>query len=324
MENLLNKLERKFGRYAIPNLTFIMIGLYVVGYLLQAVNSSAAAYMCLNPQKIFSGEVWRVFTWIVIPPSSLSSDALSLFFTVIMLFFYLSIGNSLEKAWGRFRYNIYIFGGMLVTLIVALVSYGVCCAFYGDANARIAIGAFIGASYSTYYILMSMFLAYAATFPDAVVLIYFVLPVKVKWLGVAYFAFMLYDMWGYFRSVFSGNMLAILPILAMAASILNFLLFFFTTRSARVKRYAEARQRRAAYEKAMAAGQKRFSENAQRVRRQEAKQPRHRCAVCGRTELSDPDLEFRFCTKCAGEKEYCMDHLYTHIHAVKAAGKDEE
>ena len=43
----------------------------------------------------------------------------------------------------------------------------------------------------------------------------------------------------------------------------------------------------------------------------------HKCAVCGRTEKDDPNLEFRYCSKCEGNLEYCMDHLYTHKHVTK-------
>lgn len=96
--NFLNKLERKFGRYAIPHLTTYIIITYVIGYLLNYAFPSALGYMTLDPYMIiFHGQVWRLVSWLLIPPSSLD------IFTVIMLFFYYSIGSSLERAWGDFR-----------------------------------------------------------------------------------------------------------------------------------------------------------------------------------------------------------------------------
>ena len=99
MNKLLNNMERKLGRYAIPRLTFVMICCYVVGYMLQLINPNIAEFMTLEPGLILRGEVWRIITWIVIPPASLDLSGIGLIFTLIMLVFYLSIGTSLERAW---------------------------------------------------------------------------------------------------------------------------------------------------------------------------------------------------------------------------------
>lgn len=330
-------MERKFGKYAIPNLTLILIGCYVVGYFLQMINTNAAEYMQLEPGFILRGQVWRLITWIIIPPYTMSTRGFGIFFTVIMLFFYFSIGNTLEQAWGTFRYNIYIFGGMLFTLIAAFVCYFV---FSGIAGAPIMLGNF----FTTYYVVMSMFLGFAATFPEAKVYLYFIIPLKVKWLGVLYFAMMVYECGGYFRLVLQGGVYYLVPIIAFLASMMNFFIFFFSTRD--FSNYSpERKKRQIEFNRQMNAGRKQFSDNIHRVRNGEGRQaedessgyqgmngmggrnilrgpnrangakvPRHRCEVCGRTELDDPNLEFRFCTKCHGSHEYCMEHLFTHTH----------
>ncbi len=149
--NFLNKLERKFGRYAIPHLTTYIIITYVIGYLLNYAFPSALGYMTLDPYMIiFHGQVWRLVSWLLIPPSSLD------IFTVIMLFFYYSIGSSLERAWGDFRYNVYIFFGIIMTIIGAFLLF----VFTGFSYFGI-----YGLSFSTYYISLSIFLGFAMSFP---------------------------------------------------------------------------------------------------------------------------------------------------------------
>lgn len=337
MNKLMNNLERKFGRYAIPRLTFVMICCYVVGYMLQLINPNVALFMTLEPGLILRGEIWRIITWIVIPPASLDLSGIGLFFTLIMLIFYLSIGTSLERAWGEFRYNVYIFGGMLITLIAAFISYFVFSAIIGKS-------VMVGNSFSTYYVVMSMFLAFAATFPEAQVYLYFIIPIKVKWLGILYFAMMIYEAGAHVRYIMAGNIAHWIPIIGMCAALLNFFIFFFSTRD--FSRYSpKERKRRRDFQKGMEEGRRRYEENVNRARGSQPQDPRynnpfqqraagrtagaqtqtsgpvfkptrHRCEICGRTELSDPDLEFRFCSKCEGNHEYCMDHLYTHTHII--------
>ena len=105
--------EKKFGRYAVPNLSLILVALYAVGYVIEMFFPSLAYYMTLNPWAVVHGQIWRIFTWLLIPPPSSN-----MLFTVIMLFFYYSIGTSLERVWGDYKYNVFIFRGILLTLAV--------------------------------------------------------------------------------------------------------------------------------------------------------------------------------------------------------------
>ena len=149
--NFLNKMERKFGRYAIHNLSAYIIALYVAGYLLYFFAPvSIFSYLTLEPYYILHGQVWRLVTWILIPPESPG------IFTIIMLFFYYSLGNSLEQTWGAFRYNVYIFMGMISTVLGAFLLYAI---FGGNVL-------FGNALFSTYYINMSIFLAFAVSDPN--------------------------------------------------------------------------------------------------------------------------------------------------------------
>ncbi len=299
----LNKWERKWGKYAIPNITMYLIICYAFGYMLQWVKSPVLGLLTLDPYAILHGQVWRLVTWIIVPPSGFD------FFTLIMLYFYYSIGRSLEYAWGTFRYNVYLFSGLLFTVIGAFLMYAGCELFAGEAlgEAVAALGiagessarvfyTYASYSFSTYYICMSMFLAYAITFPDMQVLLMMIIPIKVKILGVIYAVMMLY----YVITAGQMGIFGIPTQVAIVSTLLNAIIFFVVTRRSFRTPHQIKRQR--AYKKQTA---KMMSIT------------KHKCAICGRTEVDSPDLEFRFCSKCEGNYEYCSEHLYTHKHVVK-------
>lgn len=275
--NFLNKLERKFGKYAFSNLTIYIIITYAAGYLLQVLAPNILAYLTLEPAYILQGQVWRLVSWILIPPGRLD------LFTIITLFFYYSIGTTLERTWGTFRYNVYIFSGVLLTVIGAFILHLVLRLMYG-ANMS------IGGVFSTYYISMSIFLAFAATYPNMQVLFMMIIPLKVKWLGIAYAAFLV---WTILSSGWGAGV-------AIICSLMNFIIFFFSTRNMNRYNPKEVR-RRQNFKKAV------HNSQADNI-------TKHKCAICGRTEKDGEHLEFRFCSKCNGNYEYCQDHLFTHTH----------
>lgn len=290
--NFLNKLERKFGKYAIPNISLYLIICYGCGYLLNMINPAFLNYLTLNPYAILHGQIWRIVTWILVPPSSFD------IFTIVMLFFYYSIGTNLERTWGTFYYNVYLFMGMIFTVLGSFIVMAISYIPNTTMNAIInSMGAnnyfsLIALNFSTYYVNMSIFLGFAATFPDVEVLLMFILPIKVKWMGIVYVALILYD---FIKSGIIGKVV-------IGASLLNFIVFFLMTRRGIGMRMSPKQvKRRHDY-------------------RKEVKKARpvtiskHKCAICGRTSDEYPDLEFRFCSKCNGNYEYCQDHLFTHTH----------
>lgn len=288
----MNKFEKRFGRYAIPNLTTILIACYALGYVLQMVMPNALNYLTLNPYLIVRGQIWRLLTWIIVPPST--GNILS---TLLMLYFYWSLGTTLERTWGTYRYNVYIFSGMLFTVLGAFVAMGVSYFVYGDAWSLMTQAGSL--FFSTYYINMSIFLAFAVTFPNMQVLLMFIIPIKVKWMGVVYGVLILYEfLQG--GSVYAGNYLldcSMFARIAIASSLLNFVVFYFTSR--RVLLSPKQMHRRAEFKREV---------------RQAQKITRHKCTICGQTEETNPELEFRFCSKCNGNYEYCQEHLFTHQH----------
>ena len=288
MNKILYKLERKFGRYAISNLSLYIIIAYVLGYVLSF--TGALEIFTLNPYSILKGQIWRLITWIVVPPSSFD------LFTIIMLYFYYQLGTSLERTWGAFRYNLYIFSGLLFTVLGAFILYAITIVNGGEPS---VMGYIVSTGFSTYYINLSIFLAFAAVYPNMQVLLFFVIPVKIKWMAYLDVALLLYQF------VCSG----IADRIAIVMSLLNFIVFFFSTRD--YYRINPKEIHRKNKFKKSAYGEKVFTKNAGSFA-----VTKHKCAICGRTEKSDENLEFRFCSKCNGNYEYCNEHLFTHTHIV--------
>ncbi len=301
------KLEQKYGKYAIPNLTFYLIICYAIGYLLQLASlynpamSGLMSYMTLDIYAILHGQIWRIFTWLLIPPGGFD------LFTLVMLYCYFSIGTLLERTWGTFRYNVFMFMGIIFTIIGAVILYVFIWIFGQSLGAGILEGAELlktvsagySSMFSTYYISMSIFLAFAMTFPDSQMLFMFVIPIKAKVLGIFYVAIMAYTIFSAFASnVFYGIVMATVILF----SLFNVLVFFVVTRKSFRTPTQIKRQRE-------------FQKRAMRPKNI----TRHKCAICGRTEESDPDETFRFCSKCDGNYEYCSKHIYTHTH-VKNEG----
>lgn len=296
----MSSFEKKFGKYAIKNLSLILIMCYACGYLMKWINPGFFTYLYLNPYEIIHHfQIWRLVTWLIVPPDSFD------FWTLLMLYFYYSIGTSLERTWGTYRYNVYIFSGILFTAVGAFILYGVSSLLGAQSlGLWMTVDGYITypTMFSTYYVNMSIFLAYAATFPDYEVLLFFILPIKVKFLGIIYGAMLVYQFivgYGTSSALFYYN-LGIRFVIT--ASLLNFVVFFFTSRK-KVRRGPIKMIRQQA-----------VKQQARHEMKKSSGITRHKCAVCGRTDETNPELEFRFCSKCNGNYEYCQEHLFTHTH----------
>ncbi len=296
MNNWLYKLERKYGEYAIPELTKIIIVTYVVGYVLSMMGLEE--YIVFNPYLILHGEVWRIFSWVVNPPFAMSP------FIIITLIFYYWIGSSLERTWGDFRFNLYMLSGFLFTVAGAFIMYVIGINMH---EAPEYVGALIASEVSTYYVSMTLILAFAASYPDMVIRIWFMIPISIKWIAFFDAGLLIVD---FYFSGWEGRGV-------MIASLLNFLLFYFSTRSS-ISINPKERRRRRNFRKQINAAKRKgwtpmYGGRDEMVNRA-AQISKHKCAVCGRTDVTDPELEFRFCSKCSGNYEYCSEHLRDHEH----------
>ena len=279
--NWISKLEKKFGRYAIPNLMWYVIILYGVGFVINLVMPGFySSYLCLDAQAILHGQIWRIATFLIQPPSG------SIIFIVFVLYLYYMIGTSLERAWGAFRFNLYFFTGVIFHVLAAL-------AIYLITGEVMLLG--------TEYLNLSLYFAFAVLYPDVEFLLFMILPVKVKYLAWASAALFGFEILQGFLPTYGDKAGSV----AAFVSILNFLLFYFSSRNFKAHSPKEI-HRRNEYKRSIKMA-KRSNVNAPNG-------AKHCCAVCGRTELDDPSLEFRFCSKCNGNYEYCQDHLFTHTH----------
>ncbi len=274
----------KHPGFGIPNLMlFIVIGNIIV-YLFSMMDRTGyfLSYLLFNPQLIIRGQIWRLVTFIFIPEGS------NLLTMAISLYFYYFIGSTLERQWGTPKFTLYYLCGILFTVV-----YGIIVGLIGN------VGYFaLGAS----YINLSMFFVFATFFPESRVLLFFIIPIKIKWLAyvdAAFFAF------GVIMNLIGGSvMLAFVPVVA----ILNYFIFCgdmlldsFTRFKYQVKRKTDPNVinfKKAAKAHAETAG----------------KPYTRKCAVCGRTDTDFPELEFRYCSRCEGYHCFCEDHINSHIH----------
>lgn len=259
----LNKLEKKFGKYAINNLMLYIVILTGTVFLLSMMDRTGGFIyrLVLIPSRVMQGEIWRLFTYIFIPPTQ------SPLFIIFVLYFYYMIGNTLEQRWGAFKFNVYYFVGVIATTVVAFLTQGVATSIYLN---------------------LTLFLAFASLYPNYQILIFFILPVKMKylaWLNWGLFAFTI------FTAPLSQKITAII-------ALSNYFLFFARDIANDIKRKHKVHQNR-----------RRFDN--ERIWAQESL---HKCHVCGITEKDDAKMDFRYCSKCDGSYEYCEEHLHNHQH----------
>ncbi|HHT57927.1 hypothetical protein [Herbinix luporum] len=293
-------LERKLSKYAIPNLMKYVVSLYVVGAIIYTFYPFAYMYLGLEVDQVLKGQVWRLVTFLI-PVGTIGSFTDVLFLIIRMYVFYL-IGNSLESVWGSFRLNLYFFSAVFFNIIAAFIVYGIYRVnILGDFMLLLS-SMFISPPLDIIY--SSMFFAYAAIYPNTQFLLYFIIPLKAKYFAWISGAIYLKDIYNLIVNKFY---LGIIPIVV---SLANFFIFFLCTRDYQRISPREF-ERKARFRRQMKEGMK--SGNVVEFRGKTVI-TRHKCAVCGRTELDNDDLEFRFCSKCEGNYEYCMDHLYTHEH----------
>jgi hypothetical protein len=263
-----DKLERKYGRYAVKGLMKYLIVLYAIGVFTSSVYVDR---LSLDISRVMSGEVWRIFTWLIYSPSN------GPIFAVIMIMLYYNLGNTLEYVWGSFRFNVYMFMGILFHIIAAFIMY-----YIFKQNILI----------TPEELNISIFLAFAITFPEMEFRLYFVLPIKAKILALFYIGIEAFNF-------INGNVSTKLTIFLC---VLNFIIFYLFTGKLQSK---------------IKMSKKKKSWNSGNdITRMQARNRIHKCAVCGRTGEDNANLEFRYCSKCEGNYEYCNEHIFTHIHIL--------
>lgn len=259
----LDKLERKFGKYAIKNLMYYIVFLNFATYMIIAFDKSntIGSKLLLVPNLVLKGEIWRLITFIFVP------NVASPFWFIISLYFYYLAGRGLEQEWGSFKFNMYYLFGILATIISSFISGGTATASY---------------------INLSLFLAFARVYPDYEILLFFILPIKVKYIGYFNWVFIVYSV------IMEPNLSYKI---AAIVAIINYFVFFGKDILKNTVNRGKVYQKRREFESSIP-----------------YKDSIHRCSVCGITEKDDANMEFRYCSKCNGDYEYCMKHLNNHEH----------
>ena len=280
IETMLDRFCRKHPRFGIPNLmTIVALGTALV-YLLNQFGRgvSLSAALALFPSLVLEGEIWRLVTFVFVP---MSGGVLLL----LELYFYWFIGSALEREWGTAKFSLFYLSGVVLNILFGFLALAT-----GDKAVLVTMR----------YVNLSLFFAFATLYPNLQVLLFFIIPIKVKWLAwvdAALFA------WSVLSSLLALDLAgAILPLVA----ILNYFLFFASD----LKNTLGYARRRVQHQTS------RQTINFKKATRQAQQQKGyiHKCAVCGKTDTDYPDMEFRYCSKCNGYYCYCKDHINNHVH----------
>lgn len=293
------KMERKYGKYAINDICSYISLLGIAGIILSLFSdrifSHIAANYGLSPINVLRGQIWRLFTYHL----HLSSDDFTKnAFQIINLIFLIYIGRYIQRLQGKFRLNIFI----LLNVILYFIA-GIIVAFF---NAY---------SYIQYYFIpnnehlfMALMILYAFLDKESVVNLYFIFPMKIRYIVLFYYMInivffigdnFVIDLIAFIICIFLPHFISIILYQLMFYNKLS----FFGNNKRKINRTKVVDINK--------------SENNEKLKKEGTKKYIHKCHVCGRTELDNPELEFRYCSKCDGEYEYCSDHLYTHIHVKK-------
>ena len=295
----LKELRRKWETFLYRNrdrgihnlMLYIAIGNLIV-YFITIIDPSQSVYRWLyfDRDAILRGQIWRLFSYVFtyLNDTGLVNTLLSF----VMLFCYYQIGKLLEQSWGVLRFNLYYLCGVLFMDIGGLL---------------------LGGNASTYYLNLTLFLAVATLLPELRFLLFFMIPVKAKYLAWVYFGLTFYNLIRgvitMIRGLSSGYVYLawLFPIIALA----NYFLFF----GGSIRNLLPDSLR---YRKVKTNKEKPNPNWAANYRNKAGETPyRHKCEVCGRTDTQYPNLEFRYCSRCAGYHCYCLDHINNHVHITE-------
>ena len=280
--------HRKFG---IPRMMMYIVFVSAAVFVINMMDSTRMflSLLMFSPDRILHGQIWRLLTWIFLPinPAALFSESMSIsnvFFAALALYFYYFIGSTLEREWGTPKFTIFYVSGIVLNIIYGFVM-------------RYVFTPFVYLSPD--FLNLSMFFAFAVLFPDFVIRLFFVIPIKIKWLALINVAFFAYSIIS--NAITGAISFALLPIVAL----LNFIIICGEDILGLLKPIrARTSPQTINYKKA-----------AKKAQQNQESQPyRHKCSVCGKTDVDSPDMQFRYCSRCNGYHCFCADHINNHIH----------
>ena len=297
MKALNRAIERfcqKHRRFGIQRLMLYIVVISAGVFIISMMDTTGMLLPLLqfSPARILRGEIWRLVTWVFCPLND------NILFTALMLYFYYFIGSTLEREWGTSKFTLYYILGIILNVV-----YGFLVWLVADDALKMFLDnyyLFTGLNWlAPSYLNLSMFFAFAVLFPEQRILLFFFIPVKIKWLAWVDAALFLYTVIS--QLVVGEVFMALIPIVA----VLNFAIVCWDDITRHTRLFRSRRS----------AGTINFKAAAKQAKReQEHKQYRHKCSVCGRTDIDDANLEFRYCSRCNGYHCFCLDHINNHVH----------
>ncbi len=265
-------------RLGIPNLMRYIVAANAAIYIFSIFDRSGLllSTLAMDPISVLHGQVWRIVTFVLIPSGDRPWKVL------LSLLFYFWLGEAMERLWGSTKFMVYYVSGMLLSVLASFLA--------------LLLDGFAVPLYGAGYVNAALFFAYALTYPDAIVRVFYIIPVKMKWLAIV--EAVLYALAVVGGVVAGAWGLALMPVVSM----LN-LFIFFSPDFFRKADQVRARSRREAVQ---------FRQAVKEQKRQ--KGYNHKCEVCGRTDTDFPHLQFRYCSKCSGYHCFCEDHIFNHTH----------
>ena len=304
----MGNLKRNYNRFifkhrnkGIPNLMLWIVLGNVLVYLFEKFSGEGILWSVLSfdAALILRGQVWRLFSFLFLNALEYGN----VFFVILGMMFYYSMGRTLEATWGTLRMNLYYLCGLVLIDIAGMLGY--------------LISPLTSVYISATYLNLSLFLAVATLVPDQRIIVLFFIPFRMKWMAfidlilssvpLLRVLFLMIPLYGFsWAYVFY----ALFPLVA----ILNYFLFFGRD-VANVLPDWMTRKRRQKPKRVVYTQEQPNPDWAKNYRSSTGEKPyRHKCTVCGRTDTDCPGLEFRYCSKCAGYFCYCIDHINNHTH----------
>lgn len=277
LNNMIDRFCFNHPRFGVPNLALILVIGSVAVYVLDMLTYTGVAVSSLlsfDRTLILQGQIWRLVTFVF------TTWGQNLFSFLLAMYFLWFVGTTLEREWGTAKFSCYYGLGLILTILSGLVT--------GYA--------------STGNLETTLFLAFATLYPDTQFLLFYIIPVKAKYLGWISGALLAISFLGSVIRLDLGGALLVL------VSVFNYLLFFWDElmyHTARIRGRARHSQKSNVIQ---------FKKAAKDFQKREFT---HKCAVCGRTDVDFPDLDFRYCSRCAGYHCYCMDHINNHTHITE-------
>ena len=301
----MKNLRRNFERFCyvnrdkgIPNLMlYIVIGNAIV-LILSLFNGGSELYslLCFDKDAILSGQVWRLVSYVF----TQSSDT---FLGLVFLYFFYMLGRHVEQSMGTLRFNLFYLSGVLLMDVFAMIF---CPTISGEMITQAEYTKLVAVIpvylNMAYYLHLSLLLTFATLYPNSQFLVLFVIPVKGWIIALIYLIMLVAEIFNLSFPVmyFPHNLFPLVAVanylLFMGGSIRNVLPF--------LNRPGFRKKKKAA------SGTIPFAPKQQKKEQGYT----HRCTVCGRTDVSNPELEFRYCSRCNGYYCYCEEHINNHTH----------